>query len=66
MDIGSTLLSQPILPLQFWDEAFVTIVYLINRLPTLALNHVSCFEKLFGLKSNYTSQKILHINVYLV
>lgn len=49
MDIGSTLLSQAILPLQFWDEAFATIVYLINRLPTLALNHVSRLEKLFGL-----------------
>lgn len=31
---GLTLLTNASMPLQFWDEAFGTSVYLINRLPT--------------------------------
>ncbi|KAA0066108.1 Reverse transcriptase, RNA-dependent DNA polymerase [Cucumis melo var. makuwa] len=37
------------------DEAFSTAIYLINRLPTPVLAHVSPLEKLFGLKPNYSS-----------
>ena len=38
VDLGLTLLHHETLPLQFWDYAFVTAVYLINRLPTASLN----------------------------
>lgn len=41
MDMGLTLLSQVSLLLTFWDEAFATTVYLINRLPTSVLNQGS-------------------------
>nr|KYP61147.1 Putative copper-transporting ATPase PAA1 [Cajanus cajan] len=33
-ELGLTLLAQANLPMQFWDHAFMTNVYLINRLPS--------------------------------
>ena len=39
VDLGLTLLHHATLPLQFWDYAFVTVVYLINRLPIASLNY---------------------------
>jgi len=46
--IGLTLLNHASFPLQFWDYAFVTAVYLINRLATTSLNfafHIKFFYK---------------------
>jgi len=34
VDMGLSLLSHASVPLKFWDEAFSTVVYLINRLPS--------------------------------
>lgn len=34
IETGLALLSQASMPVKFWDEAFLTITYLINRLPT--------------------------------
>jgi len=49
VELGITMLHHASLPLEFWDYAFVTIVYLINRLPTTSLKfsiHIlSCFIK---------------------
>ena len=44
VDLGLTLLHHASLPLQFWDYAFTTIVYLINRLPTSSLKFaIPCY-----------------------
>ena len=37
VELGLTLLKQTSLPLKFWDFAFQTTVYLINRLSTISL-----------------------------
>jgi len=37
VDMGLTLLAQASLPLPYWDYAFTTAVYLINRLPMSAI-----------------------------
>jgi len=42
-----TLLGQCSAPLQFWNYAFESSVYLINRMPTLVLQNKSSFECLF-------------------
>jgi hypothetical protein len=42
------------MPLKFWDEAFLTIVFLINHLPTPILAHVSPIVKLFDTKPAYS------------
>jgi hypothetical protein len=57
-ETGLTLLSQASLPLQFWSHAFLTAVYLINRMPTPILSLQSPFAKLFGRPPNYTKLRV--------
>ena len=52
-NIGLTLLSTASLPLKFWGETFVSIVHIINLLPTPVLDNVSPHEKLFSSNSDY-------------
>ena len=46
------------LPFRFWDDAFQTACYLINRLPTKILHNISPFEKLFTSSPNHSFLKI--------
>ena len=46
VEIGFTLLAQASMDLKFWWEAFASATFLLNRLPTLILNHLSSFELL--------------------
>ncbi|TYK10642.1 Retrovirus-related Pol polyprotein from transposon TNT 1-94 [Cucumis melo var. makuwa] len=64
MEMGLTLLSQATLPLSFWDEAFSTSVYLINRLPTPVLDNISPLEKLFCRKPNFPSLRVFGCKCY--
>ena len=34
VEVGLSLLAHASMPLKFWDEAFITATYLINRLPS--------------------------------
>jgi len=43
IEIGLTLLGQHSVVLQFWNYAFESSVYLINRMPTLVLQNQSFF-----------------------
>jgi hypothetical protein len=54
VEVGLTLLAHASMPLKFWDEAFLTVVFLINRLPTPVLGHDSPHEKLFNTRSAYS------------
>ena len=45
------------LPLKFWDFAFCTAVYLINRLPTTSLNFLVTYHMLFQQFPDYTFLK---------
>jgi len=45
-------------PLSFWDSAFETVVYLINRLPSKKTKQKSPFENLFNISPNYKFLKI--------
>jgi hypothetical protein len=42
------------MPLKFWDEAFVSVFFLINCLTTPVLNHNSPLETLFLTKPAYS------------
>jgi len=55
VEIGLTLLSHSSMPLKFWDEAFSTAVYLINRLPSKVINNDTPFLRLFGKHPDYSS-----------
>jgi hypothetical protein len=52
------LLAHASMPLKFWDEAFLTAVFLIIRLPTPILAHASPVERLFGSKPYYSFLKV--------
>jgi len=53
VELGLSLLSHASLPLSFWDHAFVTAVYLINRLPLAPLNFDTHYHALFHTFPDY-------------
>lgn len=57
-ETGRTLINHSSVPLSFWVEAFQTAVFLINRLPTPILNHISPIQKLFKKIPDYSIAKV--------
>lgn len=55
VEVGLTLLAHASMPLKFWDEAFVTATYLINRLPSKVISGDTPIERLFNQKPDYLS-----------
>lgn len=53
-------------PYKFWDYAFLTSVYLINRLHTTALKFDTPYIKLFNLNSDYTLLKVFGCSCFLL
>ena len=47
VEVGLSLLAHASMPLKFWDEAFITATYLINRLPSKIINNQTPLECLF-------------------
>jgi histone deacetylase 1/2 len=58
VETGLTLLSQADLPMQYWDHAFITAAFLINRLPTPVLNNQSPYYVLLHKQPDYKALKI--------
>lgn len=56
--MGLSLLAESSIPLIYWDDAFLTASYLINRLPTPFLNNKTPFEILFHKSPNYDFLKV--------
>jgi len=56
VDTGLTLLAHSNVPFKYWDDAFDTACYVINRLPSLT-RPKSPFELLFNKLPNYTFLK---------
>jgi histone deacetylase 1/2 len=46
------------MPLKFWDEAFVSATYLINRTPSKLLQFVTPLERLYEQKPDYSFLKV--------
>jgi hypothetical protein len=42
------------MPLIFWDEAFLTVTYLINRTPSKVIHFQTPLEQLYQIKPNYS------------
>lgn len=53
VEVGLALLAQASMPLKFWDEAFLTASYLINRTPSKVIKFETPIEKLLNQKPNY-------------
>ena len=58
VETGLTLMATASMPLKYWDEAFTTKCFLINRLPSPVLQNKSPFEKLFNLLPDYNFLKV--------
>lgn len=58
VDLGLTLLIHASLPLKVWDYAFLTTIYLINRLPTASLHNVIPYTVLFKQTPDYNFIKV--------
>jgi histone deacetylase 1/2 len=54
MEVGLSLLAQASMPLKFWDEAFFTATYLINRIPCKFIDDDTPMERLFHEKPNFS------------
>lgn len=54
VEMGLSLLAHASIPLKFWDEAFLTAVFLINRLPSKVIDNQTPFERLFQKTPDYT------------
>lgn len=46
------------MPLKFWDEAFVTATYLINRTPSKVIDYTTPLERLLHVKPNYAALRV--------
>ena len=64
VETGLTLLAQSTLPLKFWDHAFVTAAYLINRIPSPILNNTSPYYKLLNKPPDYSTLKVFGCACY--
>ncbi|KAG8471832.1 hypothetical protein CXB51_036626 [Gossypium anomalum] len=60
VDVGLTLLAQAQVPLRFWVHAFISAVYLINRLPTSVLGEKSPYEVLHKAPPPY-----MHLQIFV-
>lgn len=55
VETGLTLLHHASLPIKFWDFAFLTAAYLINRLPSPLLHYKSPFQLLYHRSPTYST-----------
>nr|AAU90262.1 integrase core domain containing protein [Oryza sativa Japonica Group]ABF97857.1 retrotransposon protein, putative, Ty1-copia subclass, expressed [Oryza sativa Japonica Group] len=55
VEVGLSLLAHASMPLKFWDEAFLTATYLINRTPSKVIQYSTPLERLLNQKPNYSS-----------
>ncbi|CAL1360108.1 unnamed protein product [Linum trigynum] len=53
LEVARALRFHANLPIRFWGECLLTAVYLINRLPTVATQNHTPYERLFGKRAAY-------------
>jgi histone deacetylase 1/2 len=58
VETGLTLLSKANLPMKYWDHAFITAAFLINRIPTPVLQNNSPYYVLLNKHPDYKALKI--------
>lgn len=58
VETGLALISHAHVPTQYWDDAFQTTCFLINRMPTLTLKNYSPYEILFRTSLNYSLLRV--------
>jgi hypothetical protein len=56
--MGLVLLAHASMPLKYWDEAFLTVVYLINRTPIKLLSYDTPLHRLLGATPDYSNFRV--------
>jgi histone deacetylase 1/2 len=64
VEVGLTILAHASIPLKFWDEAFTTAVYLINRVPSRVINNETPYEHLFKQTPDYSMLRVFGCTVW--
>jgi hypothetical protein len=54
VEVGLSILAHASMPLKYWDEAFLTAVFLINRLPSRVISNETPYERLLGSQPDYS------------
>jgi hypothetical protein len=58
VEMGLALLAHASIALKYWDEAFITAIYLINHTPTKLLAYYTPIDKLLEVTPNYSSFQV--------
>jgi hypothetical protein len=58
VEVGLSLLPHAHMPLKFWDEAFLSTTFLINRIPSKVVKFETPLERLYHTKPDYTSLRV--------
>ncbi|GAA0171887.1 hypothetical protein LIER_25821 [Lithospermum erythrorhizon] len=58
VETGLSLLAAASMPLTYWDDAFATSVYLINKLPTKVLGYISPYQMSISRSPTYLFLKV--------
>jgi hypothetical protein len=64
VETGLVLLAHSHLSNTFWVDAFLTAIYLINRLHTPVLDNVTPLTKLFHIEPNYSFLRVFGCACY--
>jgi hypothetical protein len=56
--VDLALIAHASMPLKFWDEAFLIATFLINLLPSKAIDFDTPTERLLGTSPNYDALRI--------
>ena len=54
VEVGLSLLAHTSMPLKYWDEAFLTAVFIINRLPSKVITNDTPHDRLLGTPPDYS------------
>ena len=60
-----SLLLSAFVPSEFWEEAVLTVVSLINTIPSSHSSGLSPFEKLYGYVPDYSSFKVFGYTCFI-
>ena len=52
-------------PSTFWGEAALTVVHLINKIPSSHTSGLSSYEKLYGNPPNYSSLRVFGCTCFI-
>ena len=64
VEVGLSILAHASMPRKYWDEAFLTAVFLINRLPSKVISNDTPHDRLFGTSPDYSFFRIFGCAVW--